>query len=120
MIERLYIDNFRTLVNVTILLKRNALLLGENGTGKTSVFDALRCLQRFISGELSVKAAFPTSELARWQESPTQRFGIDLRAGEGLYHYERLLHHDRVTQTGQVREGTRKGYIHRFHGRAGE
>ena len=104
MIERLYIDNFRTLVNVTVPLKPHALLLGENGTGKTSVFDALRCLQHFISGELSVKAAFPTSELTKWQKSPTQRFEIDLRSGDGLYHYEVLLHHDRVAQIGQVRK----------------
>ena len=103
MIERIYIDNFRTLVNVTIPLKGNALLLGENGTGKTAVFDALRCLQKFISGEIPVKTAFPTSELTKWQKSPAQRFEIDLRTAGGLYHYELLLHHDRVGQMGQVR-----------------
>ncbi len=104
MIDRIYIDNFRTLVNVTIPLKRNALLLGENGTGKTSVLDALRSIQRFVSGEFPVKAAFPTSELTRWQKSPAQRFEIDLRTGEGVYHYELLLHHDMVAKLGQVRK----------------
>jgi len=41
MLKRLYVDNFRCLVNFELRLDRVNLLLGENGTGKTSVFDVL-------------------------------------------------------------------------------
>ena len=54
----MYIDNFRCMVNCTIKLQGLSLLLGENGTGKTSLFDALRVLQSFVSGDGTSWTAF--------------------------------------------------------------
>lgn len=43
MIRRLYVHNFRCLENFTLLLKdySTALVLGDNGTGTTSIASAL-------------------------------------------------------------------------------
>jgi predicted ATPase len=37
MLKRIYVDNFRCLVNFELKLDRVNLLLGRNGTGKTTV-----------------------------------------------------------------------------------
>jgi predicted ATPase len=51
MLKRIYIDNYKCLVNFEIQLDPMNLFLGGNGTGKSTVMDALRVLQAFISGE---------------------------------------------------------------------
>jgi len=51
MINEIYIDNFRCLTNFRIKPGDFQLWLGDNGSGKTSVPDALRCVQRLMRGE---------------------------------------------------------------------
>lgn len=48
MITRLYVDNYRSLVNFELKLGATNLLLGANGSGKTSVFATLAGLQRVV------------------------------------------------------------------------
>ncbi|MEQ9359707.1 AAA family ATPase [Coleofasciculus chthonoplastes] len=49
MLKRIYIDNFRCLVNFEINFEDNiSLFLGGNGSGKTTVFTALQKLRYFI------------------------------------------------------------------------
>ena len=48
MLTRLYADNFRCLVNFELLLDETNVLLGANGSGKTSVLDVLGRMQEFI------------------------------------------------------------------------
>jgi len=44
MIKRLYIDNYKSLVNFELRLQGLTLLLGPNGVGKTSVLDVILTL----------------------------------------------------------------------------
>jgi predicted ATPase len=67
MLTRFCAHNFRCLVNFELKLGRVSLLLGKNGTGKTSVFDALYRVQQFVSGDGKVLALFPGADLTRWQ-----------------------------------------------------
>ena len=39
MLKRIYIDNFRCFVNFELNLEKVSLLLGPNGSGKTSIFN---------------------------------------------------------------------------------
>lgn len=94
MIEKLYIDNYRTLVNCEIPLKPLSLVLGENGSGKSSVLDVLRALKGVILNGLPVADAFPATTLTRWQKLREQGFALDLRGPAGPYHYELRLEHD--------------------------
>jgi ATPase subunit of ABC transporter with duplicated ATPase domains len=106
MITRLYADNFRCLVNFELKFDRLNLLMGLNGSGKSSVFDVLRRLQYFISGDCRLQAAFPARELTRWQSSPEQRFELDLDIPEGKLRYVLLLEHMDGGQKSRVREET--------------
>jgi predicted ATPase len=45
MITRLYVNNFRCLVNFKAEFDSFAVLCGPSGAGKSSVFDALRLLR---------------------------------------------------------------------------
>jgi AAA15 family ATPase/GTPase len=67
MIERIYIDNFRTLVNFEWKPGRLALLLGDNGTGKTSVIDALWGVFALISLEDELQKWFASDSRTRWE-----------------------------------------------------
>ena len=59
MLTRLYVDNFRCLTNFELKLDQANILLGANGTGKTSVLTALRRIQRLIVGGAKVDQVFP-------------------------------------------------------------
>ena len=74
MIKRLYIDNYKSLVNFELPLQELTLLLGPNGVGKTAVLDVVFALRRLLSGEAKVTDAdvFPTTSLTRWQKRHKQ------------------------------------------------
>jgi predicted ATP-dependent endonuclease of OLD family len=82
MITRLYVDNFRSLVNFEIKFEETNLLLGPNGSGKSSVFDVLRRLRRFIGGETNFAEVFSSDDLTRWQTNPHQKFELELKTEE--------------------------------------
>ena len=49
MITRLYVDNFRCLVNFELKFQDFTLLAGLNGSGKSSVLDVIYALQLLLS-----------------------------------------------------------------------
>ena len=93
MLKRIYIDNFRCLVNFELRLAAINLLLGANGPGKTSVFDVLRSLQEFILGNARIHDVFPATELTRWQMSTQQRFELEIATGDHSYAYTLVVDH---------------------------
>lgn len=93
MFKRIYIDNYKSLVNFELKLDSINLFLGPNGTGKTSVFEVLRKLQQFISGDRKVLPLFRAADLTRWQTSPIQTFELEIEGNEGLYKYELAIEH---------------------------
>ena len=95
MLTRIHVDNFRCLVNFDLKLDRLNLLLGDNGNGKTTVFEVLRRLQGFLSGKINVDTAFPPNDLTRWQQLDIQRFELELKSGNDTYLYSLSIHHDR-------------------------
>jgi len=130
MVKRLYADNFRCLVNFELKFDRVNLLLGGNGTGKTTVFDVLYRLQQFLDGNAKVLAVFPSTELTRWQMIPdpgyptqsygvspsakqpqwesgaTQRFELDLQAGIASYGYSLVVEHDEDRRRARIKSET--------------
>ena len=79
MLTRLYVDNFRCLVNFDLKLDRMNLLLGDNGSGKTTVFYVLRLLQKFLSDQKNVDEIFSSKNLTRWQKFNQQQFELELK-----------------------------------------
>jgi predicted ATPase len=80
MLKRLYIDNFRCFVNFEYKPERKQLLLGTNGSGKSSLLEAVRAIKEFVlETSTGSKTIFDSTTRTRWQNVPTQVFEI---AGE--------------------------------------
>ena len=80
MFKRLCCHNYRSLVNFEIELDELNLLLGRNGSGKTSVLDAVFALCRLLDGSAKVTddGIFPVRTLTRWQINREQAFELDV------------------------------------------
>ena len=104
MLKRIYADNFRCLVNFELQLDRINLLLGENGTGKTTVFELLYRLQQFLAGSAKVINVFPSSELTRWQTNSTQHFELNLVIENAEYAYSLAIQHDDDRRKARVKK----------------
>lgn len=104
MLTRLYIDNFRCLVNFELRLGAMNLLLGANGSGKTSVFDVMCRLQDFILDDSRIYDVFPAADLTRWQTGGQQRFELELAIENERYAYQLLVEHDQNRRKMRVQE----------------
>lgn len=78
MLQELYVDNYKSLVNSLYNPSSMQLLLGDNGAGKTSIFDVLEQLKGIITTGVTVANAFPTSTLTAWDQRPLQVFELQL------------------------------------------
>lgn len=96
MLTRLYVDNFRALVNTDLRLGRRSLLMGSNGTGKSTFGDVLLRLQWALFGQSKTDDVFPADTLTRWQNVPRQRFEVDATGPHGAYHYELVVEHQKT------------------------
>jgi len=94
MLKRIYVDNFACLVNFELRLGGLNLLLGANGSGKSTVFEVIRRLQDFLLGDSRVHAVFPATDLTRWQTLGKQRFELELTVDGAEYAYLLLIEHD--------------------------
>lgn len=86
MLKRLYIDNFRCFVNFEYKPERKQLLLGANGSGKSSLLEVIRLLKRFLAGG---EIPFTQSSRTRWQipPLPLQIFEIEALIKGKLFSY---------------------------------
>ena len=96
MLKRIYIDNFRCLVNFELNVDAINLFLGVNGSGKSSVFEVLQKIQAFVSGDRRVEEIFKSSDCTRWQIAPLQRFELEIIGNGGSYQYELGIRHERA------------------------
>ena len=106
MLRRMYADNFRCLVNFELELDPVTLLVGENGSGKTTVFDLLYRLQRFIVGDARAAELFRNADLTSWQTNAVQRFEVDLEIGQDAYRYALAIEHDEARRWTRVSSET--------------
>lgn len=86
MLEKVYIDNFRSLVNFELKLLPFQLWLGENGSGKTSVLDVIRRLQKVIEGN-AIAEVFSPEDLTCWMKKDKQTFSLTFLVDEEPYQY---------------------------------
>ncbi len=89
MIRRLYVHNFRCLENFELPIsgKSSALLIGNNGAGKTTVGLALEILQRIARGTNRVGDLVKPKDLARGRTDVPARFEIEVELGAKNYEY---------------------------------
>lgn len=101
MITRIYIDNFRCLTNFEIAPGSFQLWLGDNGSGKSTVCDALRAIQSLLSGS-PVSDIFKASSLTTWDTRREQTFEITLQKAEDTYDYKLIIEHRAQEKTASI------------------
>jgi len=98
MLKRIFADNFRALVNFEFRPGPLSLLLGGNGSGKTSVFEVLGGLHDLIVIGQPVDKLFAPFTRTRWDTRDVQRFELDLESFGGTYRYALEVQHSNEPQ----------------------
>jgi len=107
MIKRLYVDNYKGLVNFDLKLDELSLLLGPNGVGKSSVLDVLYAVRQLLGGvaKITDPDVFPTSTLTRWQSRNVQVIELELCFDDEpeplVYRLE--VEHERATERARLK-----------------
>jgi predicted ATPase len=103
MLTRVAINNYNCLVGFELELPRRLLLVGSNGSGKSSLWEALAALQDVIVRGTDVTDAFPARSLTKWLgEAEKQHFDFDVSVGENTYTYILELEQDTRKHTAAI------------------
>ena len=92
MIERLYAHNFRCLENFTLDFagRPSALIIGKNGSGKSTVLDCFRLFQRIGRGSGRIRDLVSASDFAQHRIDRPMRFAVELTHDSGRFLTDRL------------------------------
>ena len=104
MIKRVYVDNYKCLVNFELPLRELSLLLGPSGVGKTSVLEIIFALRRLLSGDARVSDTdvFPSGTLTRWQNRNLQVFEIQVVLGSEPFSYRLEVEHEKTRRLARI------------------
>ncbi|MGB6947024.1 MAG: ATP-binding protein [Bryobacteraceae bacterium] len=91
MLTRLYIDNFRCFVGFEYKPARRNLILGRNGSGKSSLMDALSLLRRLVIDGEATTGLFAQSQRTRWLKRRAQIFTVEAILNDRTYEYELIV-----------------------------
>lgn len=106
MITRLYIDNYLCFSNFELELNPFTLLLGANGSGKSTVLNVIESLRRFIVDGVPASMLASELSLTRWDKRREQKFGLSLQWGVSTYEYEVVFEHSERRDTCRVKTET--------------
>ena len=97
MISQVYIDNFKCLVNFEHKLTSKELIIGANGSGKSSFMDALLFVRQFVMTGLNLKDPnIPNTPnillfRTRWQVQSQMTFELHVQLDPGKYVYRLII-----------------------------
>ena len=86
MLTRILADNFRALVNFEFRPGKLCLLLGDNGSGKSSLFEVLASISDLIVRGTPAATLFQGTQ-TRWDTRDVQRFELDVEGPDGAFRY---------------------------------
>jgi predicted ATPase len=87
MLKRIYVHNYRTLVDFEWSPPPACVLVGENGAGKSALFEVLCLLQDVVvHGKRIEESGFPATR-TKWLDEPTQRIELELEHGGDHFKY---------------------------------
>ncbi|WP_423916564.1 AAA family ATPase [Candidatus Poriferisodalis sp.] len=97
MLKRLYVHNYKCLVNFELRLGETSLLLGTNGSGKTAVLDVVYAVRQLLLGEakITAPACFPSAALTTWQHDRVQVVEVDAAVDDDNFRYRLEIEHSR-------------------------
>ena len=93
MIERIYIDNYLCLSNFELRPAPLNLFLGDNGSGKSAVFEVMAGLADLLLQRRKLEEIFPHTSTTRWDTRDRQTFELDFVAADVSYHYKLVVEH---------------------------
>lgn len=104
MLRRLYVDNYKCLVNFELRFDEITLLVGRNGAGKTAALDAIYAVRRLLDGRSRITDSdvFPTWSLTRWQTLDVQTCEIDVELEGDVLTYRIEVIHDREKRRARI------------------
>src|SRR5258708_2096686 len=85
MLERLFVDNYRCMVNFECQFGPTQLILGPNGAGKSTLLDVICLIRDFCIVGMPMDFALAGLTRTRWQEVPEQTFELDVSGNGGIY-----------------------------------
>jgi hypothetical protein len=92
MLTRILADNFRSLVNFEFRPEKLCLLLGDNGSGKSTVFEVLALASDLVGLGRPAADLFRGTQ-TRWDSREIQRFELDVTGNGGTYRYALEIKH---------------------------
>jgi predicted ATPase len=96
MFVRCYADNYRCFQSFTLPLGPLSVLLGANGSGKSTVVGLFARLRDFILGREKSLDLFPARTLTRWDKRIEQTFELTLALEPGEYTYRLRIRHEAI------------------------
>jgi energy-coupling factor transporter ATP-binding protein EcfA2 len=103
MITKVSIDNFKSLVDFEFRPGPVQLILGDNGSGKTTFFECLWRLREVVANGIEVGWIFPNRTLYRWGDRKVQTFEMTVEGNGGRYVYRLEIDHYPSSQVPDVR-----------------
>src|SRR5437016_6260855 len=91
MLTRLYIDNFRCFVNFEYRPARRQLIIGGNGSGKSSLQDALLRVRQLVLMGQRADELFGLGDRTRWLSQIHQTIEIEAVSGGHPFRYRLVL-----------------------------
>ncbi|MCI0674981.1 MAG: AAA family ATPase [Phycisphaerales bacterium] len=109
MLKRLLIENYRAITSLELHLGPKQLLLGRNGSGKTSIFDVLSAVRDLVVEGEKCLDVFPLSTVPRWLRSDKpglvkQRVELDVEGEPGILRYLLILEQNERLGTSRIFE----------------
>lgn len=91
MLKYLKADNYKTFVNFSIEFPQTGLIIGRNGSGKSTVFELIRILRDFVNDSERIESLFPQNTLTRWQQVNVQSFSLGISNDSHDYDYSLIV-----------------------------
>jgi energy-coupling factor transporter ATP-binding protein EcfA2 len=91
MLTRLYIDNFRCFQNFEFKPGRRQLILGANGSGKSSLMDALLLIRKLAWRGDTLHDLGILDQRTRWMDHPRQSWELEVSLDDQTYVYGLIL-----------------------------
>ena len=87
-LQRLFFDNYKTLVNFQVDFSDTNILIGPNGSGKSTAFQVLQILKDFIISGKRINELLSSDTVTRWQNAPFQTFEMVDYENEHEFRYK--------------------------------
>ncbi|MBN2581238.1 MAG: ATP-binding protein [Pirellulales bacterium] len=119
MITRIFIDNYKCFTNFECQIGSLQLLVGDNGTGKTSLFEVIYILRKFLTQRIQSIDAFSPSSLTAWDKRSIQTFELEIDGNAGKYLYRIVIEQDERHHRNRIKSEElkyNKLYLYQYDG----